>query len=434
MVRVSNASVACALSHMLIVPERGIEVLACGRGTEGQLGTGTLHDQRTPVCVAGLEAVIAVYTGLFHSAAVTSKGELFLWGQNYNGQLGLGDRVHRPLPVRLSQKALGGQPVAMVACGNFYTLVVTQGGQLFAFGSGACGQLGLGNKNASDVPVRVNPENFRGDPIANAAAGCEHSGVVTAGGLVYTWGAGRLGRLGHSSEQEELVPRRVEGQFGKAASLALGLRHTMVLTHDGTVWGYGGGEHGQLGVGDTTDRHAPVRVGGKETFGLSKVYVVECGYFHTMALTEDGGVWTWGCGEQGALGLGNRSNIMVPTPIGQERFGGAKIVAAVAGHTNSAAVSEDGCLFTWGQATFTVMSTGHTGGQYRLAPTQVPGDLLRGLRVGRGRLLEPLLALAFAMGTHPRLGAQSNVKALGVTEVVEMVIDFAGDRVEHSWP
>ncbi len=162
--------------------------------------------------------------------------------------------------------------------------------------------------------------------------------------------------------------------------------------------------------------------------------MVACGFCHTVAVTEEGAVWSWGRGTRGQLGHNNHDDMLAPARVGQEQFGGAKIVAADCGLGHSVAVSEDGGLFTWGAAVFmgSPAGLGHEGRGDKLVPTLVPPNSLRGLRVGRGRLLEPLLALAFAMGTHPRLGAQSNVKALGVTEVVEMVIDFAGDRVEHS--
>ena len=426
---------AGGLFHNLMLVQGG-RVFSAGRGTEGQLGTVTQDDQNTPVRVAGLEAtkesIVALAGGYFHSAAVTSAGGVFIWGQNYSGQLGLGDMVKRCLPVKLESSRFAGEPVKMVSCGGYHTLVLTEPGKLFAFGSGAHGQLGLGNKDASNVPVLVDPEHFGRSVITHVTTSTDHSGAVTGTGLVYTWGFGRRGRLGHNSAEEELVPRLVECQFGGASaeSIGAGLHHTMVRTRLGEVWGFGVGEDGQLGVGDTADRYAPVRVGGEETFGQSKVETITCGYFHTVARTKDGAVWTWGCGEQGALGLGNQSDITVPTQIRQEHFGGAKIVAAVAGYTNSAAVSEDGSLFTWG----TALNFWSPNLKDKSVPTKVARDLLQGFRVGRGLPLEPLLALAFAMGTHRRLGAQSDVKALGVTEVLRMVIDFAGDHVEHSRP
>ena len=102
---------AGGLFHSLMLVQGG-RVFSAGRGTEGQLGTVTHDDQNTPVRVAGLEAtkesIVALAGGYFHSAAVTSAGGVFIWGQNYSGQLGLGDMVKRCLPVKLESSRFAG--------------------------------------------------------------------------------------------------------------------------------------------------------------------------------------------------------------------------------------------------------------------------------------------------------------------------------------
>ena len=165
-------AVACGSGHTLALAERGCRVFACGYGDDGQLGAGTREHQRTPAPVAGLEGlpdVIMVATGYYHSAALTSAGRLLLWGQNFSGQLGQGVRERRLVPVTLGPPQFGGAPVAMVACGDGHTLVVTRSGLLFAFGRGGDGRLGLGDRNDRDVPVEVGPGRFRGAIIAYAA-------------------------------------------------------------------------------------------------------------------------------------------------------------------------------------------------------------------------------------------------------------------------
>ena len=226
-------AVACGEAHTLALGERGCRVFACGTNIHGQLGAGTRKHQRTPAPVAGLEGlpdVVMVAAGYGRSAAMTSTGALLLWGYNSDGQLGQGDRTSRLVPVTLGPPQFGGAPVAMVACGGHHTLVVARAGGLFAFGCGYDGRLGLGDQNGRDVPVEVGPGRLGGAIIVFAAAGSAHSGVVTSGGGVWTWGCGEYGRLGHNDEQEQLVPRELEGQFGgaRARSLAAGDAHTMV--------------------------------------------------------------------------------------------------------------------------------------------------------------------------------------------------------------
>ena len=87
--------------------------------------------------------------------------------------------------------------------------------------------------------MEVGGARFRGARVVFAAAGILHSGVVTSGGRVWTWGFGGRGRLGHNDEQDQLVPREVAGELGggRAVMLAAGYAHTMVVTHDGALWG-----------------------------------------------------------------------------------------------------------------------------------------------------------------------------------------------------
>jgi alpha-tubulin suppressor-like RCC1 family protein len=244
-------AVACGWAHTLALAERGCQVFACGCGDHGQLGAGTRENQRTPAPVAGLEGlpdVVMVAAGYYHSAAMTSAGRLLLRGRNHFGQLGQGDQEIRLVPVTLGPPQFGGAPVAMVACGCFHTLVVTRAGQLFAFGSGFEGQLGLGDRSYRNVPVEVGLGRFGGAVIAYAAAGSYHSGVVTSGGGVWTWGWGVDGCLGQNDKEDlyQLVPKELVGQFDGACalSLAAGAGHTMVLTTCGVVWGCGGEKFG----------------------------------------------------------------------------------------------------------------------------------------------------------------------------------------------
>ena len=103
-------------------------------------------------------------------------------------------------------------------------MVVTEAGLLFTYGDGRHGQLGHGDRNARDVPVEVGAARFRGARIVFAAAGCAHSGVATSEGRVWTWGDGKYGKLGHNDEQDQLVPMEVAGELGggKAVMLAAG--------------------------------------------------------------------------------------------------------------------------------------------------------------------------------------------------------------------
>ena len=177
----------------------------------------------------------------------------------------------------------------------------------------------------------------------------------------------------------------------------------MALTREGLIFAWGEATYGQLGLDDKTDRLVPTVVGTEAAFGGSQVVTVACGYVHTLAVTKEGALWTFGKGADGALGHNDHTTRLVPTRIEAQHFGNAKIVSTAGGRSHSAAVTEEGTLYTWGAAHYDSFGLGHTDTQGKLVPTPVAPHLLQGSRVGRCHDLPPMHALAFAMGTHVRL-------------------------------
>ena len=150
---------------------------------------------------------------------------------------------------------------------------------------------------------------------------------------------------------------------------------------------------------------------------------------HTLAVMEAGTLWAWGRGEFGELGHNNDKDRLVPTQVEAQHFGHAKIVSAAAGVTHSAAVTEHGGLYTWGQGSCVdevdeeddeddedenevPAGLGHGDGETKLVPIRVAPALLQDVRIGRCHGLPPLHALAFAMGNHSRWAALRRLRWL----------------------
>ena len=440
-------AVACGDGFTAVVMEKG-DLWSFGKGRSGQLGVGTDVHQLLPACVGGSdevfdgEAVVVVAAGYQHTACVTAKGTLWTWGNGQNGRLRHGDREPRQRPTRLGKEMFGGSPAVMVACGSLHTLVLTATGLVWSCGDNEHGGLGHGDKADKLVLTLVGAEGFRGVQIVMVAAGGSHSVALGAEGRVWTWGEGMLGQLGHNNGEDRLVPMQLAGEaLGGAAAVlvAAGALHTVAVTREGELWVWGFGGYGQLGLGDGANRLAPTLVGAEEGFGELQVLSVACGYFHTLAVTKDGALWTFGWGEDCALGHNDRTTRLVPTRIEAQHFGNAKIVSTAGGRSHSAAVTEEGTLYTWGDAFG--QSLGHIDVQVKLVPTLVAPHLLQGSRVGRCHDLPPMHALAFAMGTHARLGsaAPTALAAIDKGNDCEYVM-MPGELVQRvveacvSWP
>ena len=301
----------------------------------------------------------------------------------------------------------------MVACGSCHTVVLAADSRVWTCGSGQYGQLGHGDTVSKLVLTLVGEEQ-----IAMVAAGSSHSVALGTEGRVRTWGMGKDGQLGHNDQENRLVPTLLAGEALGAAVVvfvAAGRCHTVLVTNTGALWTWGCGRNGRLGLGDIANRLAPTLVGAGEAFGESHVLTAACGTQHTLAVTKDGTLWSWGSGAVGhvAKGKHTQNHWLVPTRIEAQHFGNSKIISAAAGNwgeweqqgEHSAAVTEDGGLYTWGRRP----GLGLANGKSRMMPT--PVDMLQRGRVGRCHKLLPLHALAFAMGTHSRLGSAAPTAA-----------------------
>lgn len=271
--------VAAGELHSLFLLATGV-VLACGSGSNGELGNGELGASVTPRRVALPEPARAVAAGGFHSLALAEDPtrRVYGWGIAACGQLGPnadGSRalLARSTPTRIvaagpdapdaSHALLA--PIAQLAAGLHHSLLLTQGGDVLSFGKGAGGALGHGHKYdvREPTPIRALPTR-----IVHLSAGAAHSVFVTAGGELYTCGTngglGRScdGRLGVAVTTDSgaptkyaLLPVRVPLPSGQRVRRATaGRDHTIAVMEDGHVYVFGRGQAGQLGAGDRKDQ------------------------------------------------------------------------------------------------------------------------------------------------------------------------------------
>uniref|UniRef100_A0A672YRH4 Probable E3 ubiquitin-protein ligase HERC3 n=1 Tax=Sphaeramia orbicularis TaxID=375764 RepID=A0A672YRH4_9TELE len=203
-------------------------------------------------------------------------------------------------------------PVSQVACGSQHSVALTKDGQVYTWGVDSRGQLGLGKK----TPVVHSPEQVRGlcsVPVVEITAGGEQSFGLSVSGSVFSWGRNHRGQLGLGDTEDRHTPTHVHSlDMKKTVHVSCGEDHTAVLTKDGAVFTFGSGQHGQLGHNSFRDELRPRLVA---EFWGSKVTQVACGRHHTLALTESKKIYSFGCGEQGQLGRGKKNHRAVPLPV-----------------------------------------------------------------------------------------------------------------------
>ena len=350
------ARIAAGESHTCAVTTAGA-ARCWGFNATGQLGDGTVIDRLIPTPVSTLATgVKAIAAGAGHSCALVSAGIIKCWGANHEGQVGDGSTVTTRLaPVNVSgiADALG------IASGSDHACAITVSGSPKCWGRNSNGQLGDDSTTRRLVPSLT--QSWMGlvdlADITAISAGMGHTLARRSNGTVYAWGLAHRGQLGlgfGGTLETCFTPGegtvacspyalRVPDLFDVTA-IGAGWNHSIALKGNGTVWAWGNNDYGQLGVGDTTTRTAPVQVRNASGSGfLTGVSEIAGGYFHNVA-RQGGLLVSWGRGEVGQLGNGAAIGSLLPTGVSSP----PNVVAISSKGSHTLALTSDNTLWGWG--------------------------------------------------------------------------------------
>ncbi|NXU59241.1 RPGR regulator, partial [Turnix velox] len=302
--------ISCGDEHTAIVTGKG-KLYVFGSNNWGQLGLGSKKTVSKPTCVKALkpEKTKLAVCGRNHTLVYTEKGNVYAAGGNSEGQLGLGDAEERTT-FHLISFFTNQHKIKQLAAGSYTSAAVTEDGQLFVWGDNSEGQIGLADKACVTLPCQVDV----GKPVSSISCGYYHSALITGDGELYTFGEAENGKLGLSPEQlkNNRVPQPVLGITEKVNKVACGGEHTVVLT-ERDVYTFGLGLYGQLGHGTLIfETSLPKSV---KHLKRHKISNITCGENHTAVIAENGLMFTFGDGRHGKLGLGeeNFTNQFDPT-------------------------------------------------------------------------------------------------------------------------
>ncbi|XP_068646888.1 PH, RCC1 and FYVE domains-containing protein 1 isoform X1 [Aristolochia californica] len=303
-------NISCGSKHVALVTKQG-EIFCWGEEKGGRLGHKIKMDVSYPKVVESLidVHVDSIACGEYYTCAISCSGELYTWGETSQANL---DKSRGWWLPHLVAGPLEGLRISNVACGEWHTAVVTSNGQLFTYGDGTFGVLGHGDLQSYPQPKEV--DSLKGLLVKSVACGPWHTAAIVEimadrfhsdgrSGKLFTWGDGDKGRLGHNDRERKLFPTcvapLVEHDF---IQVSCGRMLTVALDVMGQVYTMGSSIHGQLGGSQVADKNY-VLVEGK----LRGVFVKEIstGSSHVAVLTSTGNVYTWGMGANGRLGLGD---------------------------------------------------------------------------------------------------------------------------------
>ncbi|XP_072370328.1 RCC1 and BTB domain-containing protein 1 isoform X1 [Scyliorhinus torazame] len=287
-------------------------------------------------CVFGTSATEAIY--------ITKNDDVFALGVNCSNCLGIGDGQSVVTPKKI--EVLCGKKIISLSYGSGpHILLATKDGETYSWGLNSYGQLGNGTTGPGSLPFLVS-SMFYDKKAVEVSCGSNHSMVLTTEGEVYSWGYNNCGQVGSGSTASQVTPRRVTHclQNKWVVGIACGQISSMAVLDNGEVysWGYNGS--GQLGTGINGNHLTPCRVTALQ--GIC-VLQITCGSAHTLALTDEGLLYAWGANTTGQLGIGSKINQLVPVLITLEKERIVEIAACHSTHT-SAAKTQGGQVYMWG--------------------------------------------------------------------------------------
>ncbi|XP_030056341.1 RCC1 and BTB domain-containing protein 2 isoform X3 [Microcaecilia unicolor] len=239
-------------------------------------------------------------------------------------------------------------------------LYVTENDEVFVLGTNCSGCLGTGDIQSIIEPRRL--ETLCGKQLTCVSFGNgPHIVVITTEGEVYSWGHNAYCQLGNGTTNPGLLPCLVTTNLvnKQATAVACGSHHSMVLTSDGEVYSWGYNNSGQVGSGSTANQPVPRRV----TSCLNKKYVISiaCGQLSSTAVTDKGEVYVWGYSGNGQLGLGNSCNLQTPCKV--MALQGVRVLRVVCGNAHTLVLTDEGVLYVWGANSYGQLGTGNKSNQ-----------------------------------------------------------------------
>ena len=357
------------INHSVAVKTDGT-LWTWGKNTHGQLGDDTSISKSSPVqTITFGNNWKQGSAGENHTAAIKNDGTLWCWGLNAYGQLGDASVVKKSSPV---QTIAYGSNWSKVECGDRHTLALKTDGSLWSWGYNTSGELGENSTNDCSSPVQtiMGGSNWIDISGGNQNSAGIYQSTTTPAPSGYLWASGynNKGQLGDNTIINKSSPVQTISGGNNWAKLSQGYTGLQIaaIKSDGTLWMWGDNNGGQLGDNTTTNKSSPVQT----ISGGNNWKEVSAGGFTTAAIKNDGTLWGWGLNQVGQLGDGTSGfapGVDKSSPV-QTIAGGTNWNKVYSGQAHTAAIKTDGTLWLWGYNYFGQL--GQNSIQNKVSPVQ----------------------------------------------------------------
>lgn len=293
-------AIAAGPGHSLALVDDGT-VWAWGDNYHGTLGDGTAEDRFTPVQASGLTNVKAIAAGTMVSFALKNDSTLWAWGFNKRGGLGDGTFEDRLTPVQVKELT------NVIKIGHEGIFAITDDGSVWAWGN----NLIIESSNSSIYGIlgdnynEIRPTPFQIGQLSDVKAitnGAEHTVFIKDDGTVWTWGINNKGQLGNNAKIDDYAvtttPVKAIG-LNNVKEISAGIYFSLALKNDGSVWKWGEDYYTIPTMPGVYAKSVSVP---KQIDGLERIKDISSGHYFYIALGDDGSVWGWGYNENGQLG------------------------------------------------------------------------------------------------------------------------------------
>ncbi|MCO5607280.1 hypothetical protein L7F22_061473 [Adiantum nelumboides] len=374
-----------------------------------------------------------------HSVVVTNSGKAYTFGNNASGQLGSSNFNSESRPYLL--RSLQGIRIIQAAAGVSRTMLISDAGQVYAFGKDTYGDPEFGAPGPAGATNITSPrlvESLKGVFAVQAAIGNFFTAVLSREGRVYTFSWGTDARLGHQTEARDQKPQLLRGALENVpvVQIAAGYCYLLARTCQASgmsVYSLGCGLGGKLGHGNRTDERYPRLIEHFESLKFQPVSIA-AGPWHAAAVGEDGRVCTWGWGRYGCLGHGHEECESLPKVV--ESLKNVKAIHVATGDYTTFVVAEDGDVYSFGSGESA--SLGHLGnpdGQaHRHANVMLP-RLVSAFRSKGEKVVHVSLTSCVTWDAHTFAITKSNkLYAFGSGDKGQLGLDINDDNYEKCWP